>query len=296
MGMNWQKVMLLFFIMAIITMVLFLPAPLHAQDLTPTPDAEGIIYIEVQANDTLWAISARAGLTLQELLDLNGLSEADFIQPGQKLIIGYGDPPTTPTVAVPPTATATRPPPTSLPPTATPPHTAVCLSAFHDDNLNGMQDAGEPLQAAVAFTIFTADVVVANYVTTGVAEPHCIAVEPGNYQITRSRAANENLTTSGNQAVALNQGDVMYITFGGFSAEGVQPVQSEQPAAYPATAVTPNANEETAVIGENSPIQPSPSPSGGQPNNPISLIPIGTVIIVGLMLTSAVIFFVRTRA
>jgi LysM repeat protein len=74
---------------------------------TATPDADGVIYVEVLPNDSLWGIASQSGITLQELLAYNGLSENTIIQPGQKLIIGYGTPPPTATIELPtPTATA----------------------------------------------------------------------------------------------------------------------------------------------------------------------------------------------
>jgi hypothetical protein len=190
------------------------------------------------------------------------------------------------------TPTSTRPPPTPAQATSTPPQTAVCLSAFQDSNGNGLHDNNEWLQPGVAFTVYTADTVIGNYITDGASEPHCLQVEPGNYQITRSHAANETLTSSGNQAILLNQGDVMYLTFGGQTGAEVPPTQ---PAAYPAVSTSEVVGNTAVVIGENEVSAATPSPSGGQPRTPISLIPLGAVIIGGLLLTVAVIFFARTR-
>jgi len=58
---------------------------------TPTKETttsiKGIVY-EVQAGDTLWAISKKyAGLTIEKIIKLNGLKERK-ITPGQKLIVG----------------------------------------------------------------------------------------------------------------------------------------------------------------------------------------------------------------
>lgn len=268
------------------------PAALQAQtEPTPTPDAEGVITIIVQPNDTLWAIAGRAGISLQELLDFNGISESDFIQPGQKLIVGYGEPPTTPTPDTTPTATATLPPPTPRPPTATPLPTAVCLSAFQDNNGNGLPDVGEALQTAVAFTVYTPDEVVANYVTDGISEPYCLPLEPGSYQITRSFSAGERLTGSGNQAILLNRGDVMYLAFGSQRA-GASPAPTQN---GPGTDTAVTAPAYPAVIGANTPFEPTPASTGGQSGRSISLIPLGAVIIGGLLLTVTTIYIVRKR-
>ena len=71
------------------------------------------------------AIAARAGMTIPELLELNGLAESVVLQPGDKLIIARVTPPAT--------ATPDIPTPTMVPPTPSPlpikPRTAVCMSS-----------------------------------------------------------------------------------------------------------------------------------------------------------------------
>lgn len=231
-------------VMAVL-LVLVLPGsgPVRAQTLpTATPDADGIIYVQVQPNDSLWSIAARAGISLQELLELNDLSEDALIRPGDLLIIGVTTPVPTST-APPPTVTPRSTSPPSTPtPTAVPPRTGICLLAFDDVNGNGRRDAGELLQAAVAFTIFNQDTVVANYVTDGVSEPHCIDhLAPGTYQVTRSVARNETLTTGGDKGVILQTGDLVELAFGATMA----PV-----AAMTETAAAATPDGETAVATE----------------------------------------------
>ncbi len=105
---------------------------------TPTPTlAEQTIYV-VQSGDSLWKIAESYGITVDDLIEANGISKDDVIHPGQELIIpvpGQTLPtplprsptptplPVTPT-AVPPTSTpqptspapSTRPPPATAPP------------------------------------------------------------------------------------------------------------------------------------------------------------------------------------
>jgi LysM repeat protein len=69
------------------------PAASYIPGPTPTPDAEGIIYAEVKAGDSVWALAARAGISLSEFLELNELSQDVIIRPGELFIIGFGDPP-----------------------------------------------------------------------------------------------------------------------------------------------------------------------------------------------------------
>ena len=179
-----------------------------------TPNAEGIIYVEVQPNDSFWAIAARSGLRLEELLELNGLTETSIMQPGDLLIIGYGTPPAT--------ATSNIPTPTLAPPTLTPtpiiPNTTICLTAFEDSNQNSIFDAGETLRPNVAFTVYDATAVVTNYITDGVSEPYCIeGLTAGTYHVTRSVARNEILTTRGDWALTLFEGANLNQAFGSYT-------------------------------------------------------------------------------
>jgi len=88
----------------------------------------------VREGESLWGIAALHGLTLDELLELNGLRRGAIVNPGDELLIRPLDPtptvaPTSVPVTIPPTATSspspTMPPAASLTPTATePPQTS----------------------------------------------------------------------------------------------------------------------------------------------------------------------------
>lgn len=212
---------------------------------TSTPDAEGVIYSVVQSGDSLWSIAARAGLTLDEILELNNLSQDDFINVGDRLIIGYGDSQVEAAAAEDEAAESEPAEETqeeaATEPTATPeaaPTEAVeaaeveieeaeveekelqaslCLLAYDDTNQNGDRDEDEPLRSAVAFTISDVDKVVSNYVTDGASEPFCIeGLAPGNYQITRSVASGEVVTTEKDQSLALQDGESRSLEFGSY--------------------------------------------------------------------------------
>ena len=197
-------------------LTLCLPQVVVAQSTpTPIPDEAVPVTIEVQPNDSLWVLAVQAGLSLQELLDLNGLTEDALIQPGQVLIIGYSMPESTPTVEVIPTETATLPPPPSTPTAVPPPPTGICLTAFTDRNGNGMQEPGEGLKSAVAFTIFNQEMVVTNYVTDGISEPYCLDnLAEGEYHITRSVGRDEVLTTPGDRGIIVRSGSLVELVFG----------------------------------------------------------------------------------
>jgi sortase A len=93
--------------------------PLHrtpTANLTPT-GAEQTVYV-VQDGDSLWKIAESYGITVDALVEANGISKDDVIRPGQELIIPV------PGQALPtPLPRSPTPPPTSLPatPTAVPP-------------------------------------------------------------------------------------------------------------------------------------------------------------------------------
>ena len=249
------------------------PAPAAAQPpATPTPDADGVIYVVVQPNDALWSIAARAGLTLAELLALNGLAEDALIQPGQRLIIGYGP---TPTTAVTPTATFAPP---TLTPTPAPPRTAICVLAFDDANRNGVFDAGEALRAGVAFTIYDRTAVVANLITDGVSESHCVeGLAPGDYVITRSVGRSEVLTTDGEWALTLPRGGVINQAFGGYLVD-----------AAPPAAPTPAA----APLIPTPPPTPAPPQEDGRPTAGLTAQTLPLLgCMIGLLILAAVLIF-----
>ncbi len=209
---------------------------------TSTPDAEGVIYTEVQPGDSLWAISARAGFNLNEFLELNEISRDHLIRSGDLLVTGFGDPPgakveiegdegssadsTEESSEMDPEPTSTPPPiPTQTGPTLADQEVSggiICLSAFDDVDQDTVHDEIEPLRSAVAITISDGEQVVSNYITDGESEPFCIAgLKTGSYRVTRSSLPNETLTTPGDYAVALSEDLAIDIEFGSYLSENV---------------------------------------------------------------------------
>lgn len=257
---------------------------------TATPDAEGIIYTEVQPGDSLWALAARAGMDLSEFLEINEITRDTVIRAGEMYITGFGDPPevTTETVeeevtevpveaaeAAGGTGEAKEPEPTPVP-EVTPEVVAVtevesnsasiCLTAFDDSNENGIMEGAEMLRPAVAFTITNNESVVSNYVTDGSSEPFCITgLDAGNYNVTRSGLSNESLTTPGNQAISLEEGNSIDLRFGSIIQE----------------------NEETQTLAVES---AAPEQDGGVPD-----ILVIAAIVVGVLLLIAVVILLITR-
>lgn len=252
--------------------------------VSPTPDETGAITVIVQPGESLWIIAARAGLTLPELLALNGLTEAAIINPGDVILIARITPP----VAASPeegTPTATPPPPTPRP-TEPRLEAAICLSAYNDRDQDGQQDTGEPLRPGVAFTVYNTQAVVANYITDGVSEPKCLGgLPPGEYRVTRSIAPGETLTTPGDWALNLTAGNELHQSFGSFlGATLPSEAGLVTAAAAPSTTV---AQPQTTAAATLPPAPPPP----GSPASPIGWRIVGVVVLFigGLLLLGAVL-------
>ncbi len=247
--------------------------PLPISPPLPTPDEIGAIIVIVQPGDSMWAIAARAGISLPELLAFNNLTENSIITPGDALIVGYATPEFTAPEEI--TPTATLPPPTPRL-TATPALAAVCLSAFDDGNRNGIHDEGESLRAGVAFTIYNTQAVVANYITDGRSEPKCLGgLPPGEYRITRSLVPGEILTTEGDWTLTLTAGSELRQAFGSF----IDDPDSQQPAG-PTVPPAPAAQT------------PPPLPSTPPPTSPplpLSMLGVAALFLGGLLLLGAVL-------
>ncbi len=68
------------------------PAVSFTLRATPTPNADGVIMAAVPPGGSIWSVAANAGITLDEILEYNSLSQNSFVSEGQLLIVGYGDP------------------------------------------------------------------------------------------------------------------------------------------------------------------------------------------------------------
>ncbi|MBI5670627.1 MAG: LysM peptidoglycan-binding domain-containing protein [Chloroflexi bacterium] len=80
------------------------------------PQDDGSIVHTVQAGDTVDSIAFAYGVTRTQILELNNLASARFIQPGQKLIVKTAEPPATGNGA----AGTERNPPADTPPETAP--------------------------------------------------------------------------------------------------------------------------------------------------------------------------------
>jgi len=277
------------------------PATQFGGDPTATPDAEGIIYAEVRSGDSIWAVAARAGITLDEILELNDLSRDDFVHTGDLLIVGFGDPlGEEPVAEEAPQEDAESETnseesseeeiqATSIPVAEEASQTSseeeeemaagvsICLAAYDDVNQSGVFDAGEELRPDVAFTIFDGQQVVSNYVTDGSSEPFCLeGLEAGSYRITRSSLPNEALTTPGDRAVSLTEGSSLELEFGSFIDQETLALASEEGEAQ-----------------ESSPSEEQTT--GGMDEDTLTTVVIGAVILALLLLVAVIVVIIVGR-
>lgn len=280
----------------------FVPGP------TSTPDSEGVIYAVVQPGDSLWAIAARAGLTLDEILELNEMARDDFVRAGEKLIVGYGEQtaaaseeevsaeteeqsPTEEAAAAAKSEEPTAEPTETLAPTSTaqPEGIAlvvedvtgatVCLKAYEDANQNAVHDAGEELRSGVAFSISDGQSVVSNYVTDGASEPFCIKGLPaGDYRVTRSSHSNETMTTPGDRSISLAEGSTLNLEFGSYVDE--QALAAAESA----------SSESVPTLAADASATTSQGSSDG-----VSGLVIGAVVIAVLLLVAVVVVILSGR-
>ena len=204
---------------------LWMDAPAQAAPLaqltpfpTPTPGPDGRILYIVQANDTLWRISAITGVSLDQLRSLNKLGLDDVIAPGDVLLIG---------LAGPVSATATPGSvPTRLP--SQPTITAsmgtgnLCVILYNDLNGDAMRQVEEPWVLGGRISIADRSGEVSETFETeplfdvdGEIAYKCYEELPeGDYNITAAIPDGFNPTTILSRALMLRGGDEVYLSFG----------------------------------------------------------------------------------
>jgi hypothetical protein len=185
---------------------------------TPTPGPDGRIIYIVQDGDSPWSIAAIAGISLEQLYALNGMQPGDFINPGDRLVLGIGGP-VVPTV---PAGGASTP--TSVPASPTPIFGTgvICVLLFADVNGNARLDVGEPPLPGGQVSIITVTGALAAEYTTeeilnedGEADSYCFPdLENGDYNVSVGVPPESNPTTSMNFPVHLDPGDTKYVEFG----------------------------------------------------------------------------------
>lgn len=185
---------------------------------TPTPGPDGRIIYRVQEGDSLWRIAAIAGLSLEELMAMNGIQPGDFISPGMELELGIGGPaqPTAAQPGIQPTAAGPTASPTPLVGTA-----EICVLLFQDDNGNGRLEETElALEGGEVSVVDVSGTVAGEYTTEALLDQedligYCFAdLESGDYNVSAAVPPGHNATTSLNAPVVVQPGDIKYLQFG----------------------------------------------------------------------------------
>lgn len=175
--------------------------------VTPTPNAEGDIVYIVQEGDSPWRIAAIAGITVEQLMALNGIESGDFISPGMELLLG----------SVAATAIPAATPTPTLSPEEMTGTGEICVLLFLDQNGNARLDEGELALAEGQVSVADRRGNLAGDHTTGTeAEGFCFTeLEAGDYSVSGAVPPNYNPTTSMNVPVRLEPGDIKFVQFGG---------------------------------------------------------------------------------
>jgi hypothetical protein len=192
---------------------------------TPTPGPDGRIVYIVKTGDSLWRISAVAGISMDELRILNNLGANDVIKPGQELLLGLGGPASAPpTLGPPPTPTSELPTPTPGIGTGT-----LCVLIFEDVNGDSVRQEEEVSLPGGAISIsdrFGNISLTAESPSGGISEElfpepeeigfYCFEeLEKGEYNVTVAIPDGYNATTELSYVVVVNAGDEVLLTFGG---------------------------------------------------------------------------------
>jgi LysM repeat protein len=193
---------------------------------TALPRPDGSIVHVVQAGDTVFGLALQYDVSMDSILQLNGLTKESYLQIGQELVIaGATVSPATPTIAptaAPPSAAA--PESTSTPvaianlnPDAAPANRGLlCVRAFEDTNNDGLYDERNALMQGAIFNVINAQGQnVVSYVSDGVSEPHCFTrLQPGNYTVSIDPASDTVATSDRKWSVTLASGSTIDVNFG----------------------------------------------------------------------------------
>ena len=182
---------------------------------TPTPNEEGQIIYIVQEGDTCTRIFLLTGVSIDEIIALNGLGADCEVFPTQRLLLAQVDP-VTPTPEGPvPTATPGPPTPTPFEGTG-----QICVVLFED--LDGNQKRGQN-----EFYLGGGVISVSNRIGTfsetketvggdpALVNPVCFDEIPeGEYNLSMGIPVGFNATTSMNYALEVSAGDTIVVDFG----------------------------------------------------------------------------------
>jgi len=192
---------------------------------TPTPGPDGKIIYVVQANDTLWRISAITGVKIETIRDLNNLGANDMIMPGDRLLIGYAGPAAGASTQGPAPTRAIVTPSSTAPPG----WGILCVLLYNDLNGDSMRQETEPSipggEISVSNRLGTVSLTAQTL--SGGIDPPLVDPTPqdrgyvcfdqllqGEYLISVAAPKGYNRTTVLNQTISLEAGQTTLLAFG----------------------------------------------------------------------------------
>ncbi len=200
--------------------------------MTLQAQQDGDLVHTVDAGDTLISIASAYGVTLDQLLSLNGLDLDAILPIGRRLIVipDAGQPEdaeepddsvkaeggSVDTVSVeglPPAPVAEADAPMMDPADISP---QLCVAMFADDNQNGMRDPGEAFLKDGTVLLLDGDgAEQLRYGADGESEPHCLRdLSPQVFQIEGVAPAGYGLTNSASLRLDLRDGGIVRVEFG----------------------------------------------------------------------------------
>ena len=254
------------------------PASVPAVVAQDERDDGSIVHV-VRPGDTIDSIAVAYGVSRQDIMALNNISDPRIIQIGQELKVREGDgsgsgddeedgdsgdgednadgedgEPADPDREYLDPADAAPAPVVSvasgkvLPARDPAALTAsVCVMLFDDANQNRIQEDGEPLLSGGDISLRAGGQETDSHTTDGASEPHCFeALSAGQYVTVASAPSGYGLTTPNQFRVSANPGATVNVAFG--AAQGVVPAMIPPPDAL---APVEAAVEETAAEPEN---------------------------------------------
>lgn len=202
---------------------------------TALPRPDGSIVHVVQSGDTVFGLALQYDVSMDSILQLNGLTKESYLQIGQELVIaGATVPPAAPTSAPSPATTVAAPASTPTPvaiakvsnDTTEPSRGLLCVRAFEDTNSDGLYDERNALMQGATFNVINAQgQTVVSYESDGVSEPHCFTrLQPGNYTVSIDPSADMVATSDRKWSVTLVSGSTIDVNFGArLQAAAAQP-------------------------------------------------------------------------
>lgn len=206
---------------------------------TPTARPDGRVIYIVQPGDSCLRIQLLTGTTIETLRELNKLDQACTINPKQELLLKV----------VTPQATATLNPlvtTTPLLPTMTPMkgNGKICVLLYNDINGNAVHEDSEAVIAGGAVSITSPQGNISKTLnTTDAADPQCVEVPEGTYNISMGIPGGYNPTVVMDKQINLLAGDQQILEFGAQASTKATDV--------PAGGASPSSNGGTllAIMG-----------------------------------------------